>query len=707
MSDIDGSVDMDENDGEMGGVLRQKSAGIEDVVFGIMYTVTKEKYSDKTFDYLAIFIDFMQLFAIIIGENFNWDFNSDHWFWRWVFRFNIQVPVIEQGYGFFLACFYVLVFMLIGSVGLCVFVGLCFKNNTFPYVWPIKLLRFFVSLFFGVFYISSLSIFMVSVDCEIKGQDVPRLETFPDKPCFEGGQLIHLTVAIVMSVLFMIIGYFMEEAQTELTPISDEFMATPSSFVRVREFIFKTVLTIVSAVLSSYPRVQGLLMMCTTVGLYYNLVRYSPYYNETCTKVRALLYAILGWCSFCLCMMAFFFNDNTFYITIVMFSGMLPSAVIGYIAAGWRVRFSRRLALEVLYGEGKQALAKNKWVDMNEVEVFSRVCRLRDDEGELIEDNVDMAEQLLKQGLEAFPTSAYLHIVYSSFLLVLRDKMRQSVTMLDKARDLDPDLGQRFQIFVREREFKQQQQGESTGEGAMDLVSYVEFQKNYRMLLHSHRAALQGTRNFWRQLMRSDVNFRHLSGAFVRMDKIETSASSTYKVVLERYPKSVKLMRSYGRFLEEVKNDPWTGSKYLTEADRIEDAQAEAHRESMFANIGNSGGDTQAVVDDQTDAVCVISILGVIQYTNKCCNKLFGYKKEDLMGKNVSSLMPAPFSQNHNTYLRSYAMTQKAKILGKTQSVVALHKNRYVFPIDLLVTKVHPWRGGVCGTCEGSYGAAL
>ena len=102
-----------------------------------------------------------------------------------------------------------------------------------------------------------------------------------------------------------------------------------------------------------------------------------------------------------------------------------------------------------------------------------QVCRLRDDEGELIEDNVDMAEQLLKQGLEAFPTSAYLHIVYSSFLLVLRDKMRQSVTMLDKARDLDPDLGQRFQIFVREREFKQQQQGESTGEGAMDLVSYV------------------------------------------------------------------------------------------------------------------------------------------------------------------------------------------------------------------------------------------
>ena len=42
----------------------------------------------------------------------------------------------------------------------------------------------------------------------------------------------------------------------------------------------------------------------------------------------------------------------------------------------------------------------------------------------------------------------------------------------------------------------------------------------------------------------------------------KTKADRTYKMVLDRYPSSVKLMRSYGRFLEEVKNDPWTAARY-------------------------------------------------------------------------------------------------------------------------------------------------
>ncbi len=41
-----------------------------------------------------------------------------------------------------------------------------------------------------------------------------------------------------------------------------------------------------------------------------------------------------------------------------------------------------------------------------------------------------------------------------------------------------------------------------------------------------------------------------------------------YKLVLERYPKSVQLLRSYGKFLEGVKNDPWAAERYFGEADK-------------------------------------------------------------------------------------------------------------------------------------------
>lgn len=43
---------------------------------------------------------------------------------------------------------------------------------------------------------------------------------------------------------------------------------------------------------------------------------------------------------------------------------------------------------------------------------------------------------------------------------------------------------------------------------AVDLVSYVEFQKNYRSLMEYHKAALEATRDFWRLVMRDSVPVR-------------------------------------------------------------------------------------------------------------------------------------------------------------------------------------------------------
>ena len=57
-------------------------------------------------------------------------------------------------------------------------------------------------------------------------------------------------------------------------------------------------------------------------------------------------------------------------------------------------------------------------------------------------------------------------------------------------------------------------------------------------------------------------------------------------------------------------------------------------------------------------------------------------------GKNVSMLMPPPFSQQHNQYLRNYAETGKARILGRQHELLAVRKDRSVFPMNLLVSKV-------------------
>lgn len=64
------------------------------------------------------------------------------------------------------------------------------------------------------------------------------------------------------------------------------------------------------------------------------------------------------------------------------------------------------------------------------------------------------------------------------------------------------------------------------------------------------------------------------------------------------------------------------------------------------------------------------------------------YKMGELEGMNISMLMPPPFSQQHNSYLRSYKLTGRAKVIGTRRVLTAMHKDRSVFPIWLAVSKV-------------------
>ncbi len=83
---------------------------------------------------------------------------------------------------------------------------------------------------------------------------------------------------------------------------------------------------------------------------------------------------------------------------------------------------------------------------------------------------------------------------------------------------------------------------------------------------------------------------------------------------------------------------------------------------------------------------------------NAC--SLLGYGKGELDGKNINMIMPPPFSQRHNRYIRQYIQTGRECVLSSVNTVVALHKARYVLPVKLAVSKVS-------GATEGGYSSRL
>ncbi len=70
--------------------------------------------------------------------------------------------------------------------------------------------------------------------------------------------------------------------------------------------------------------------------------------------------------------------------------------------------------------------------------------------------------------------------MYANLLIECRQQLQSGWAQLEEARRMPLNLSYRFSIFTREQEHKQKAAVSSSGESAADLVSYVEFQRNYR-----------------------------------------------------------------------------------------------------------------------------------------------------------------------------------------------------------------------------------
>jgi two-component system sensor kinase FixL len=95
-----------------------------------------------------------------------------------------------------------------------------------------------------------------------------------------------------------------------------------------------------------------------------------------------------------------------------------------------------------------------------------------------------------------------------------------------------------------------------------------------------------------------------------------------------------------------------------------------------------------AVLDATVDGILTIDEHGVIESINKAGLALFGYPADELIGKQISSLMPEPHRTNHQDYIDNYLRTSTAKIIGIGRELQGLRASGEVFPIYLAVSEV-------------------
>ncbi len=97
---------------------------------------------------------------------------------------------------------------------------------------------------------------------------------------------------------------------------------------------------------------------------------------------------------------------------------------------------------------------------------------------------------------------------------------------------------------------------------------------------------------------------------------------------------------------------------------------------------------TQAILDNMFDGVITINTQGIIESFNKAASHIFGYQQNEVLGENVTMLMPSHYKSPHENYLRLHEESLDGQVLNTLREVEGQRKDGERFPMSLSITKI-------------------
>ncbi|KAJ3211645.1 hypothetical protein HDU67_004368, partial [Dinochytrium kinnereticum] len=285
--------------------------------------------------------------------------------------------------------------------------------------------------------------------------------------------------------------------------------------------------------------------------------------------------------------------------------------------------------------------------------------------------------------------SCMLQLFAGAFHLIHLNNRAQCLATYTRAETLHPRMDEAFMIYRRQQLLNERFSGG-------DVIDFIAFEQNMQLAKKYENKATLAVIHFWSELLKKQPSFRKLQGYGTAISFAVSSAQSHYLALIKLSPDAPHVYRLYGNFLMHVLNDVKQGQDLLDHADELE----EEHHKVRDEMEGDAQMETDKInLDILSEDNVIITLsgepknLGHIINVNAMAIKVFGYRRQELMNENVNKLLPTPFSESHDMFLKRYLETGFAKVIDRARQVLGLNKQGYLFPITLCVKHIVDTKG--------------
>ncbi|GBG24285.1 Hypothetical Protein FCC1311_005032 [Hondaea fermentalgiana] len=270
------------------------------------------------------------------------------------------------------------------------------------------------------------------------------------------------------------------------------------------------------------------------------------------------------------------------------------------------------------------------------------------------------AEKAYRHALEMLPDNPYISLYVSLLASSAGNRIIFALNLLTRVRQSQLPFDLDFTLFCHN---KRNAESQTFSSGS---VSFVQLDQHLAEARKSLISTLRYTTSFWKKITHGNCTLSQIlqQGAKVH----EESSKCRYHLTrLRKLSRSNREgLRLYALYYYYVMNDRESAialERELSSANNFD----EGHGSAVATISGNSS--TLGQVLEVSDAMC----------------SLFGFSKNEIIGRNVSILCPSPFAEMHDMFLKQF-ITTDSEFATQTRRIFGMHGKGYIMATDFEVT---------------------